>query len=171
MAPGPGQVKPGPTPPPSQKRAQDTSRTSTAARPTYGNSASSARATTQAAGDHRGTEKDSTDMAKLCRKGIAKPIVGHSPISTRAEPDTPRDRGPDRSNDPGKSTNPCSLDQYAHQGRRRRANRGGPSPASRNKQDGHAKGDRGGCTESQGNGRTIKRRDSTDDQCPTTTQR
>src|SRR5205085_3051494 len=30
---------------------------------------------------------------------------------------------------------------------------------------------RGGCTESQGKGRTIKRRDSTDNQCPAMTQR
>src|SRR5437588_11354758 len=97
-------------------------------RPTYSNGESSARATTKATGDHRGAEKDPTNMAKLRRKRIAKPSVGHSPIGTRAEPDTPRDRGPDRCNDPGKPTSPCSLDQYAHQRSSRRINRSSASP-------------------------------------------
>ena len=85
-----------------------------AERTTLGNGDEVARAAAEATGDHRGAEKDSTDRAKLRQKRIAKPSVGHSPISARAEPDTLRDRGPDRGNDPGKPTSPHSLDQHAH---------------------------------------------------------
>src|SRR5437588_1415641 len=116
MAREPGQAKPGPTPPPSQKGARVESRTTTAKRAALSNGKNAARATTKATRNHRRAEKDSTDMADLRGKGTAHPSVSHCPSSPRSEPYSSGDRGSDRSDDSGKSTSPCSPNQYAHQG-------------------------------------------------------
>src|SRR5437588_5834110 len=116
MARGPGQAKPGPTPPPSQEGARVESRTTKAKRTTLGNGKNTARAAAEATRNHRGAEKDSTDMAGLCGKGTTNPSVSHCPSSPRSKPYASGDRGSDRGDDSGKSTSPCSPNQYAHQG-------------------------------------------------------
>src|SRR5205807_5371762 len=101
---GPGQAKPGPTPPPSQKGARVESRTTTAKRTTLSNGKNAARAAAEATGDHRRAEKDSTDMANLRRKRTTSTSVSHSPISPRSKPYASGDRESDRGDDSGKST-------------------------------------------------------------------
>src|SRR5205085_8390458 len=111
-----GQAEPGPTPPPSQKGARVESRTTTAKRTTTSNGENAARAAAEATRNHRRAEKDSTDMAGLRGKGTANPSVSHCPSSPRSEPYASGDRESDRGDDSGKSTSPCSPNQYAHQG-------------------------------------------------------
>src|SRR5947209_19619865 len=84
MARGSGQAEPGPTPPPSQKGARVESRTTTAKRTTLSNCKNAARAAAEATRNHRGAEKDSTDMAGLRGKGTANPSASHRPSSLRS---------------------------------------------------------------------------------------
>src|SRR5436853_3796030 len=86
MARGPGQAKPGPTPPPSQKGARVESRTTTAKQTTLSDGENAARAAAEATRNHRGAEKDSTDVASLRGKGTANPSVSHCPSSPRSKP-------------------------------------------------------------------------------------
>src|SRR5437016_863539 len=101
MARGPGRTKPGPTPSPGQEGTRNTSRTSTAKRTTLDNSESTARATAEAIRDHRGTKKDSTNLATLCGKETARAGVSHGPSSAKTKSDTSRNRVPNSSNDSG----------------------------------------------------------------------